>query len=179
MHPDLLNNSRFLKYYQQWQEDPSSILFAPVAEFFLMYGMVDDALKVCREGLRRHPGLVSGRIVMAKIHLRRENWDEAETELRRALSIVPGNSTAREMMERIDAKRVAEGEALRNEAGRPESFADYVIDRTDDQSWQTITMADIFAKQGHSDKARKIYQSILAEDPENEAARRGIESLSA
>jgi tetratricopeptide (TPR) repeat protein len=179
MHPDLLNNSRFLKYYQQWQGDPSSILFAPVAEFFLMYGMVDDALRVCREGLRRHPELVSGRIVMAKIHLRRENWDEAEAELRRALGIVPENRTAREMMERIDTKRVAEGEALKNEVERPDSFDDFALDRTDDQSWQTITMADIFARQGHSDRARRIYQSILTEDPENEAARRGIESLSA
>ena len=179
MHPDLLNNSRFLKYYQQWQGDPSSILFAPVAEFFLMYGMVDDALNVCREGLRRHPELVSGRIVMAKIHLRRENWDEAEAELRRALGIVPENRTAREMMERIDAKRVAEGEALKVEAERSDGFDDFALDRTDEQSWQTITMADIFARQGHSDRARRIYQTILAQDPENEAARRGIESLSA
>jgi len=179
MHPDLLNNSRFLKYYQQWQTDPSSILFAPVAEFLLMYGIVDDALKVCREGLKRHPDLVSGRIVMAKIHLRRENWDEAEAELRRALSIVPDNRTAREMMAAIDAKRVAEGEMLRIEAERSSGFPEYGHDRSEDQSWQTITMADIFAKQGHSDRARRIYQSILAVDPENEAARRGIESLSA
>ena len=168
MHPDLLNNSRFLRYYKQWQDDPSSILFETVAEFLLMYGMVDQALKVCREGLKRHPDLVSGRIVMAKIHLKRENWEEAEGELRRALSIVPHNPQAREMMDGIDAKRIAEGEALK-----------WSAERTDDLSWQTLTMADIFAKQGHSDKARRIYLSILAEDPNNEAARRGIESLSA
>jgi Tfp pilus assembly protein PilF len=48
---------------------------------------------------------------------------------------------------------------------------------THSASWQTITMADIFAKQGHNDKAREIYLSILSQDPENEAARKGIESL--
>lgn len=179
MHPELLNNSRFLRYYGQWQDDPSSIVFAPIAEFLLMYGMVDQALKVCREGIRRHPDLVSGRIVMAKIHLKRENWEEAEGELRRVLSIVPHNQTARAMMDGIDAKRIAEGEALRGGMERTLFPVESIVDHTGDESWQTLTMADIFTKQGHSDKARRIYLSILADDPNNEAARRGIESLSA
>ncbi len=178
MHPDLLNNSLFLRYYRQWQDDPFSIVFAPVAEFFLMYGMVDAALKVCREGMKRHPEFISGRIVMAKIHLKRENWDEAEGELRRVLAVVPRNPAARAMMAEIDAKRVAELEELRGEAGRAVREIP-ATDHSGDTSWQTITMADIFASQGHSDRAREIYQSILAKDPNNEAARKGIESLSA
>ncbi len=101
MHPELLNNSLFLKYYKQWQEDPSSIVFAPIAEYFLMYGMIDSALKTCREGLKTHPDLVSGRIVMAKIYLSRDNWEEASGELQKALSIAPQNRSAKDMLEEI------------------------------------------------------------------------------
>lgn len=179
MHPELLNNSRFLRYYKQWQDDPSSIIFAAVADYLLIYGMIDAAMKVCREGLKRHPDLISGRIVMAKIHLKRGNWDEAESELRRVISLVPQNPTAREMMSQIDAMRAGEREALRIEAQQAVRSVETEGAGIDLSSWQTVTMADIFARQGHTDRARRIYQSILAQDPGNEAARRGIESLSA
>jgi len=117
--------------------------------------------------------------VMAKIHLKRGNWDEAEGELRRALLVVPHNVTAREMMERIDAKRAEEREYLRGEAAAGEATPDMTVDHVEDSSWQTVTMADIFAKQGHSEKAREIYLNILANDPDNKAALEGIETLSA
>lgn len=178
MHPELLNNSLFLKYYRQWQDDPSSIVFAPIADFFLMYGMVDEAMKVCREGLNRHPELVSGRIVMAKVHLKRDNWDEAEAELRAVLSIVPENQCAFTMLASIEERRRAESEAQKAVVEQTQA-APQAQDRSQDESWQTVTMADIFARQGHSDKARKIYERVLSRDPQNEAARRGIASLPA
>ncbi|MFH1830407.1 MAG: tetratricopeptide repeat protein [Pseudomonadota bacterium] len=164
MHPELLNNSLFLKYYKQWQEDSSSIVFAPIAEYFLMYGMIDSAMKVCREGLKKHPNLVSGRIVMAKIHLKRGNWEEAESELQKVLTIAPQNRAAKDMIAKIDAFMGREHETSTDKLFQ-------------DASWQTVTMADIFASQGHNEKAREIYLSILSEDPENDAARKGIESL--
>jgi predicted Zn-dependent protease len=180
MHPELLNNSLFLKYYKQWQDDPYSIVFAPIADYFLMYGMVDDAMKVCREGLKRHPNLVSGRIVMAKVHLKRGNWDEAEAELTAVLSIVPDNQTAREMLATIDGERKAEGAVFKEAAERVQTHAERDAPKqAEDESWQTVTMADIFARQGHNEKARKIYLSVLSREPHNEAARRGIELLPA
>lgn len=178
MHPELLNNSLFLKYYKQWQDDPHSIVFAPIADYFLMYGMIDDAMKICREGLKRHPNLVSGRIVMAKVHLKRDNWDEAEAELRTVLSIVPDNQTALEMLSVIDGERKAEGEAFKEAAEK--IHAQEAVDASgdaQDESWQTVTMADIFARQGHKEKARQIYLDVLARDPHNDAARKGIEAL--
>jgi tetratricopeptide (TPR) repeat protein len=176
MHPELLNNSLFLRYYKQWQDNPSSIVFASIAEYFLMYGMVDAAMKVCREGLKRHPDLVSGRIVMARVHLRRGNWEEAEGELARVMAQVPGNKAAKRMMEEVARLRREEREgAVRGEAeiasgGDGDAHGGGF-------AWNTVTMADIFASQGHHAKAREIYQSILTTDPDNEAARAGIASL--
>ena len=194
MHPELLNNAVFLRYYRHWQGDPGSIVFAPIAEFFLRYGMIDDAFRVCRAGIKRHPALVSGRIVMARIHLARGNWEEAEEELRRVQAVVPQNAAAREMMEEIAAvrrrEREAGGEAYPARAfvplagvplpGRPDEAEDgdaHGPPRPIAPSWKTVTMANIFAAQGHVEQARGIYQAILASDPANEAARRGLAAL--
>jgi tetratricopeptide (TPR) repeat protein len=175
MHPDLLNNSLFLKYYRQWQDDPSSVVFAPIAEYFLMYDMLDAALKVCREGLKQHPNLVSGRIVMSRIHIRRGNWEEAEAELNRVLSVVPENQMARGLIREIDARR-SEERVVAPSAGRME-HSPAARNMESLSSWNTVTMAGIFASQGHLEKARGIYRAILDRDPDNEAARIGIAKL--
>jgi len=172
MHPDLLNNPVFIRYYRQWQEDPSSIVFAPISELLLAHGMVDDAHRVCREGIKRHPDLVTGRIVMAKIHLRRGNWEEAEEELRAALSVRPDNPAAKSLMDEVRAMRGhARGRAFVPLEERPRE------ESPEGASWQTVTMARIYAAQGHKDRARSIYEAILRSDPSNEAARRGLEAL--
>lgn len=184
MHPDLLNNAVFLRYYKQWQEDPSSIVFAPIAEFFLKYGMINEAQKICREGLKKQPTLVSGRLAMAKIHLRRGNWEEAEEELRVAFAIMPKNRTAETLLEEIGQMRHQE----RTTAKEPPSEhafmplaqppAPEAPRREIGPSWQTVTMAGIYAAQGHVDQARHIYESILESDPANEAAQQGLAALS-
>lgn len=183
MHPDLLNNSVFLRYYKQWQDDPSSIVFAPIAEFFLKYGMVDEAQRICHEGLRRHPQLVSGRIVMAKVHLRRGNWEEAEEELRVVSAIVPGNEMIQKLREEIGllrsrdhppAKEVPPGRAFVPLADQPLPESPPA---EAGPSWSTVTMAGIYAAQGHAEQARRIYESILRSDPTNEAARQGLAQL--
>jgi len=43
----------------------------------------------------------------------------------------------------------------------------------------TLTLADLYARQGHHEQALEIYQRILSADPDNAAARRGGANLSA
>jgi len=175
MHPELLNNSLFLRYYAQWQKDPTSIVFAPIAEYLLHYDMPTEAIKICREGIRVHPKLISGHLVMAKIHMKQENWDRARDSIRAVFSIVPENRVALELNDKIESL-----------SGREESSETIDISReisteTENQqrtpSWETVTMANIYSAQGHYDRARKIYQSILNRDPDNGAARKGLETL--
>lgn len=183
MHQDLLNNSLFLKYYEQWQGDPTSIVFAPIAEYFLLYGMVDEALEICRLGLKSHPVFVSGRVVMAKVHLKRGNWDEAEEELRLALSVMPTNRLARELLLKIDdmrhQERLVPREGSKSSSMAGETGQDRIQWASLHQcpSWNTATMAKIYASQGLYDRARTIYRSILTRDPNNDTAVRGLKSL--
>ncbi len=178
VHPDLLNNSFFLRYYKQWQDDPSSVVFAPIADYLLRYGMINDAMKVCREGIKHHPRLVIGRIVMARIHVQRGNWEEAQSEIEAALAIAPMNTQALSLANEIAAS-LTEGRPTDTTPQHPRE--DHPIDHgpPSSPSWSTITMAGIYAAQGHYDEARKIYASILSSDPDNGPAMRGLASLPA
>lgn len=158
MHPDLLNNSLFLRYYHQWQDDPTSVVFASIADFLLRYGMLDEALKVCREGLKHHPQLISGQLVLAKIHLTRGNFEEAEETVQKIVERQPHHGAALQILYQVR-------EACHREIEIP-------------HHWQTITMARIFMAQGHMDKARQIYEAILQGEPMNEVARQGLAELS-
>ena len=220
MHPELLNNSLFLRYYQSWQEDPSSIVFAPIAEFFLRYNMIEEALEVCQVGMQRHPHLVSGRLVLAKTYVACENWAKALDELQQVLTDNPHHVEAMELVRKIDHKlntkpelasrvrkveepiavaqleeakvepipprKVAQpAQTLRREKKaivssaepvapvKPESFQEEFLP----ESWQTVTMAQIFAKQGHKTRAKQIYKTILQSSPDNEAARTGLAQI--
>ncbi|MBI4124731.1 MAG: tetratricopeptide repeat protein [Deltaproteobacteria bacterium] len=165
MHPDLLNNSLFLRYYDQWQQNPSSVVFAPIAEYFLHYGLLEDAIKVCQEGLKHHPDMVSGRLSLAKAYLRQKEFPKAQRELRRVLELVPNQEKALELMGQIQNR---EAPAQPSPQSPPKSQA---------ASWQTVTMAKIFAAQGHIDQAREVFQFILKKDPQNEEALRGLQNL--
>ena len=79
-------------------------------------------------------------------------------------------------MGEIDAQRRAEREGARAEP-RVHAHATETSEITRDPSWETVTMAGILAKQGHGERAREIYRSILEGDPANEAARAGIAAL--
>lgn len=159
MHPELLNNSLFLRYYQQWQQDPTSIVFVPVAEYFLSYGLTEEALRVLQAGLAHHPDLISARLCLAKLYVRTKEFPRAKAELQRVLAIVPSQAKAIELMELVER-----GSVIPEPESKP-------------ASWQTMTMAKIYAAQGHREQARQVYQAILARDPQNEEAIQGLSQL--
>ncbi|MCZ6635621.1 MAG: hypothetical protein O7G87_19670, partial [bacterium] len=47
-------------------KNPTSILFARLAEGYLQQGQVKRAFEICRQGLRYRPSYVAGHLVMGK-----------------------------------------------------------------------------------------------------------------
>lgn len=157
MHPDLLSNFIFLRYYAQWQEDPASVVFAPIAEYLIGVGQYDDAITICRQGLEHNPEMVMGQVALAKAHFRKKDFSHAREILRRVLLAQPNQHKAAELMELMDQQ----------EAPPPQKIS----------SWETVTMAKIFAEQGHTEQAKQVYQTILSRDPGNEEALNGLKHL--
>ena len=163
---------------------------------------------------------MSGRVVMAKVHIKRGETEKARQLLCQILVSSPTNESARKLLSEISGGVIAQNEALvtnpieqavttpaevvksaetnfatpgaSTEAAPDESY--YSDEESDSDvktpvyaalasatqripSWETVTMANIYLAQGHLERARGIYESILLRDPQNEQARRGLEEL--
>lgn len=81
----------FREYLRRFQEDPTSRVFAPLAEAYRRLGRFDDAIGICLEGLEHHPDFHGGRVVLAKCYLAAKKLTEARAELERVCHAVPEN----------------------------------------------------------------------------------------
>lgn len=78
---------KFLEKYLE--EHPDSLLFARLAHAYLETDRIDEAIKLCEEGLTRHPYYVTGHMVLGKCYLAKQLYDQAEKEFKRVLLFDP------------------------------------------------------------------------------------------
>ncbi|MFH2057109.1 MAG: hypothetical protein ABIJ61_14210 [bacterium] len=90
-------DERIAKCEKILKSNASSQAFAPLADALRMKGELDQAFRICRQGLRRHPEYGAGHLVMAKINLDRKMYDWAEQELEEAVRL-EGESRASEQL---------------------------------------------------------------------------------
>jgi len=90
-----IEQARLEEYRAQYQKDPSSLVFAVLAEACRREGLLEEAELVCSNGLRIHPAYVTGHLVMADILLERNRPEGAEAEYRAVLRLDPNNPVAR------------------------------------------------------------------------------------
>jgi tetratricopeptide (TPR) repeat protein len=64
------------KYFTMYKKNPRSKVFAPLAESFRKLGMLDDAYKILKDGIRHHPNYTLGYIVLANCY-----FDQGKFEL--------------------------------------------------------------------------------------------------
>ena len=88
----------FRDYLRRFREDPTSRVFAPLAEAYRKMGRVEEATQICLEGLKHHPDFFGGRVALAKCYLDRGYYEEARVELDRVVSAVPENLMAQRLL---------------------------------------------------------------------------------
>lgn len=86
--PDL---ERLLARYEQ---APGSRLFAAVADAYRAAGRLDEAVRVLRSGLDKHPLYVSALVLLGQCHLDQQQEDAAEVAFARVLELDPENMVA-------------------------------------------------------------------------------------
>ena len=85
-------------YLRIFQENPDSRVFAPLADLYRRLGRMDDAERICREGLRRHPYYAGGRVALAHILFDRGQLKEAFDEVESIVTYYPDNLLARKIL---------------------------------------------------------------------------------
>jgi len=86
--------SRIDELRRRVQNDPASIAFAQLAEEYRRAGQTDEAVRVCREGLVRHPGYLSARVTLGRALLDLGELAEARGEFEFVVAEAPENLAA-------------------------------------------------------------------------------------
>jgi tetratricopeptide (TPR) repeat protein len=86
------------QYLKKYQEDPSSRVFAPLAEAYRKAGLIDEAIEIAREGLKVHPRFIGGRVALARALFDKRYYSEVIDELTEIIQDVPDNLVAQRLL---------------------------------------------------------------------------------
>jgi tetratricopeptide (TPR) repeat protein len=171
-------------YRQMLTKDPSSQVFVYLAEALFERSMYMEAIETCLNGLRLHPHDLRARVILGLSYIRTDKLDRAESELLRAKEILEINMSAyqglAELFERKgDKEKSSLYRRLYEVVQSPETIAAAEPEATPEiepaieapaekePGVATVTMAELYAQQGHLDKAAAVYRTLLEISPES------------
>ena len=80
----MADTTRIEELRRRVAKDPASIAFAQLAEEHRRAGDYEEAARVCRAGLDRHPTYLSARVTLGRALIELGQYDSAEAELQAA-----------------------------------------------------------------------------------------------
>ena len=86
-----------------FERNPTSTIFARLADAYLNAGDVDEAVRVCRRGLKYRPSYVTGHIVLGRSLVQQGHEQAAEDEFQKVLTLEPDNLAAMQYLATISA----------------------------------------------------------------------------
>jgi tetratricopeptide (TPR) repeat protein len=175
--------------------------FAPLAEAYRLAGRLDEALRTAERGVASFPSHVGIRVVMARTLTDLNDFDGAHEAYARVLQLDPGNLEAMSFIGPLteNESAAADSGAEQETAGpaEPEDAAGsllseelahldelfvspFQLDEPYDEeskslSIATLTLAEIYSRQGLMEEAARVCEAILARQPDNEEARRALD----
>ncbi len=88
----------------EFATNPNSEAFIPLAEAYLKMGRFVEAMVVCKKGIKAHPELPTGRLIMARIYSDQAKHQKAIDELNNLLKLSPQNTDAFRLLGTIHLK---------------------------------------------------------------------------
>jgi tetratricopeptide (TPR) repeat protein len=88
-----LSPAELAKLEHAFATDPSSNAYRPLAEAYLALGRFMEAMVVCKKGVKAHPTLPEGRLLLARVYLEQGKDRKALEELLGALEVAPGDKS--------------------------------------------------------------------------------------
>ncbi|OGK99709.1 MAG: hypothetical protein A3E31_14575 [Candidatus Rokubacteria bacterium RIFCSPHIGHO2_12_FULL_73_22] len=177
--------------------DPGSLAFAQLADLYRKAGRTREAAALCRDGLTRYPHYTTARLILAKTLVADGDLDGALAELARILEVSPKDVQCHRLAAEIHRRRgridaaVAHLEtAVRLDAGDRESRALLGLLRAAtppaddasglvrvlaDDTFATVAFGTLCLEQTCLEEAAQTFTRILRKDPDNRAAREGLE----
>lgn len=181
--------------------EPTSQAYAALAEAYRRAGRADEAVTLCREGLVRHPGYGTTRLVLAKALLEAGDVRTARAEIHRFLGGEPDHEPAlriavqcalrggdpvealgyaRRLAALDPHDRAVQGlfRALEvGVTGRVTSDVGGLWPLLVDDMYATVAFGDLCLAQGLTDEATAVFSRIVVRQPDDETARARLDDL--
>lgn len=93
------------------QDNPKSLLFARLADFYLKVGRTDEAIDLCLKGVNHHPSYVTGNFILGKAYLAKGDYEKAEEAFKKVLSHESQHLSAHKFLGDLMAKMGWENKA--------------------------------------------------------------------
>ncbi len=150
--------------------------FSTMGRILGQMGRIEEAMSAYARALSIDRQSQSALVGLARLHLIRGERDLARTILRQAQEFHPDDDKIADMLVALDLPRPWKDikQASRGKEEPPPAMDEPA---EPDEPIPTLTLADVYVKQGLLDKAIKVYQDILRERPDNDKARERLHAL--
>ena len=181
--------------------EPTSQAYAALAEAYRRAGRAGEAVTLCREGLQRHPGYETTRLVLAKALLEVGEVEAARAEIGRFLGGEPDHEPALRIAMECALRAGEPAEALghvrrlatldphdRTVQGLARALAVGVTGQVGsdasglwpllvDDMYATVAFGDLCLAQGLTDEAMAVFSRIVVRHRDHEIARARLGEL--
>ncbi len=90
-----LPNAEFIERCQlEYEQNPSSRVFAPLAEAYRRLDLIEEAFEIASRGVRLHPDFAAGRIAYARVLIAKKAFADAVDQLQKSAELSPDNILA-------------------------------------------------------------------------------------
>jgi tetratricopeptide (TPR) repeat protein len=193
---DAAARSAIRRHEERLARDPTSLVFAQLAELYRKAGRTEDAVTLCREGLARYPHYTTARLTLARALADAGQPETALDEVRAIIDLSPKDVQCHRFAAELLRKQgdiagaVAHLEtAVALDPGDRESRAllallapppvgeeaTGVARLLTDDTFVTIPFGTLCLEQGLVDEAAHVFTRLLRKDPHNAEARAGLE----
>ena len=163
---------------RRWREEPVPAACAALAEGLRKRGAYAEAAAVAREGLGRRPADLPCLVVLSRILLDQGEPREAEAALRVALATDPDHPGVLRALWQFEA-RPDSGAARTGEESDELLFTDDDPAAGLAEPLLTESLAGLYHRQGHLDRAAEVYSALVSRDPANAELRARRDSIAA
>ncbi len=126
---------------------------------------VDDASLEYKQVLEADPENIMAHSLLGSLHVQKKEYQEAIEEFQKVLTLNPDDEEApialKEAIERAAIEQQNNIKTSNKEAAQTN------VKNPTKESNATITLAELYIKQNHFDKAIEVFQELLANDPQN------------
>ncbi len=146
-------------------------------------GKIDEAMGAFAQALSIERQSRAALVGLARLHLARGERDQARKLLRQAAEFHTDDAGIRDMLVALDLPRpwdqLKQAVVTAEPAPPPPESAPPTAAGQQPEPIFTATLAEIYVRQGLTDKAMAVYTEILKQNPQNQAVRERLQSLQA